>query len=68
MESDSIYKPLPVTKPSTKELVGSIVPATYVAEDGLIWYQWEGWPLVLWRFDARVFGDATVVRQKWMDG
>jgi hypothetical protein len=25
-----------------------MVPAAYIAEDGLIWHQWEGKPLVLW--------------------
>jgi hypothetical protein len=28
--------------------------AAYVAEDGLIEYQWEKQPLVLWLFDAPV--------------
>ena len=26
---------------------GPMAPATYVAEDDLIWHQWEGKPLVL---------------------
>ena len=39
-----------------------MAPAAYVAEDGLIWYQWEGRPLVLWGFDARA------VRQEWVSG
>jgi hypothetical protein len=39
---------------------------TYVAEDGLIWHQWEGRPLVLWRLDAPVYGDAREVRQEWV--
>jgi hypothetical protein len=29
-----------------------MAPAAYVAEGGLIWHQWEGRPLVLWRRDA----------------
>ena len=28
---------------------GVMVPDTYVAENALIWYQWEGRPLDLWR-------------------
>jgi hypothetical protein len=39
-----------LTKLPTKE--GSMYPAKYVAEDGLIWYQWEGRPLVLLRLEA----------------
>jgi hypothetical protein len=31
-----------------------MAPAEYVAEDGLIWHQWEEMPLVLWRLDAPV--------------
>jgi hypothetical protein len=29
-----------------------MAPGGYVAEDGLIWYQWEGRSLVLWRLNA----------------
>jgi hypothetical protein len=39
-----------------------MAPAIYVAEDGLIWHQWDWRPLVLWRFDARA------VRQEWVGG
>jgi len=28
-----------------------MVPATYVAEEGIVWHQWEEKPLVLWRPD-----------------
>ena len=39
---------LPETKPPTKENTeGPMALAAYVAEDGLIWHQWEGGPLVL---------------------
>jgi hypothetical protein len=31
-----------------------MTPAVYVAEDGLIWHQWDGRPLVLWRLDDPV--------------
>jgi hypothetical protein len=31
---------------------GSMIPDTYVVEDGIAWQQWEGRPLVLGRFDA----------------
>ena len=31
---------------------GSMAPVTYVAEDGLVWHQWEGRPLLLWRLNA----------------
>jgi hypothetical protein len=33
---------------------GPMAPAVYVAEDGLVGYQWEEWPLVLWGFNAPV--------------
>ena len=38
-------------KPSKKKSIwdGSMAPGTYVAEDCLIWNQWEGRSLVLWR-------------------
>jgi hypothetical protein len=38
---------LPRTKPPTKELEGPMAPAGYVAEDGLVWHQWEKGPFVL---------------------
>jgi hypothetical protein len=41
----------------------SVNPVAYVAEDGLIWLQWELRPLVLWRFVAPVKGDAGGVRR-----
>jgi hypothetical protein len=34
----------------------------YVAEDGLIWYQWEGRPFVMWRLDSPAKGDARTVK------
>jgi len=33
---------------------GPMAPAAYVAEDGLVWHQWKGMPLELWRLDAPV--------------
>ena len=36
-------------------------PSTYVAEDFLIWHQWEGRSLVLWRLVAPVKGDPRGV-------
>jgi hypothetical protein len=47
---------------------GSMTPAAYVIEDGLIWHQWEGRPFTLWRLDAPAEGDATVVRWEWVSG
>ena len=41
---------------------------TYVAEDCLIWPQWEGRYLVLWRPDAPEKGNARGVRWDWMGG
>jgi hypothetical protein len=40
--------------------------ATYVAEDCLIWHQWEGRLLVLKRLEASEKGDARGVRQEWV--
>ena len=58
---------LPGTKPPTKEYMeGSMAPAAYVTESCLIWHQWEGRPLVLWRFDAPAYGDSGVLRQAWV--
>jgi hypothetical protein len=60
---------LPRTKPPTKEyptMEGPMAPAAYVAEDGLIWHQWEGKPLVLWRIDALAEGNSRAVRQEWV--
>ena len=37
-----------------KHLVGLMAPAAYVAEDGLICYQWEERPLFLRRLDTPV--------------
>ena len=47
---------------------GSMAPVTYVAEDGLVWHQWEGRPLLLWRLNAPAQGNARVVRWEWVDG
>ena len=43
---------------------GPIDPATYVAEDCLIWHQGEVMALVLWRLDTPVQGDAKAMRQE----
>jgi hypothetical protein len=45
-----------------------MAPAAHVAEDGLIWPQWEGRHLVLWRLEAPEKGDARGVGQEWEDG
>jgi hypothetical protein len=47
---------------------GSMAPVTYVAEDGLVWHQWEGRPLLLWRLNAPAQGNARVVMWEWVDG
>jgi hypothetical protein len=39
-----------------------MVPAAYVAEDGLIGHHWEGSPLVLWRLNDPEKGNARVLR------
>jgi hypothetical protein len=39
----------------------SMAPTIYIAEDSLIWHQWEGRRLVLWRLDAPEKGDARGV-------
>jgi hypothetical protein len=43
-------------------------PDTYVAEDCLIWHQWEERHLVLWKLNAPVKEDARRVRQEWVGG
>jgi hypothetical protein len=39
---------LPGTKPQTKKIhmPGPMAPATYVAEDGIFWHQWEERPFL----------------------
>ena len=39
--------------------------AAYVAEDGLIWHQWERQLLVLSMLDVSVKENAREVRQEW---
>jgi hypothetical protein len=41
-----------------------IAPAAYVAEDYLIWHQWEEESLVLWKPKP----DARAVRWEWVGG
>ena len=41
-----------------------MAPDTYVADDGLVWHQWKGWPLVLWQFDAPEQGDVKVLGRR----
>ena len=44
----------------------SMAPAAYVAEDYLIFCQWDGRLLVLWRIDAPLKCDVRGVRQEWV--
>jgi hypothetical protein len=46
----------------------SVAPARHLAEDSLIWPQWEGMFLVLWRIDAQEKRDARGVRCEWVGG
>ena len=41
----------------------SVAPVAYVAEDCLIWHQWEGRRFVLWRLNALEKENASRVRQ-----
>jgi hypothetical protein len=45
-----------------------MAPATYVAGDGLVGNQCEEMPLVVWRLDAPVLGNARMVKQEWVGG
>jgi hypothetical protein len=45
-----------------------MAPDTNVAGDYLIWHQWQGSPLVLWRLNAPVSENARTVRQDWVGG
>jgi hypothetical protein len=45
-----------------------MIPATYVADDGLVGHQREGKPLALWKLDFPELGKAKVVRQEWVNG
>ena len=46
----------------------SVAPATYVAENCLVWTQWEWRLLVLWRLGATGKGCARRVRWVWEAG
>jgi hypothetical protein len=55
------------TKPPTKEHTWPVHgPTTYVAEDCLIWHQWEGKFLILWRLDGPEKGNARRLRWERM--
>ena len=41
-------------------------PATCIAEDCLIWHQWEKRYLVLWRLVVPAKEDARGVMQEWV--
>jgi hypothetical protein len=41
-------------------------PDAYIAEDDLIWLQWERKPLVLCRLDVQAKVNARMVRQEWV--
>ena len=43
-----------------------MAPGVYVAEDGLIWHQWEERPLVLLWLYVPTLGNAKAVRQEWV--
>jgi hypothetical protein len=45
-----------------------MAPATYVAEDSLVRYQWKEKPLVLWEFNAPVKSNARAGRHAWVGG
>ena len=45
-----------------------MAPNTYVAENYLVWSQWEGWHLVLWRFYAPEKVDTRGIRWEWLGG
>ena len=45
-----------------------MAPATYVAEDCLIWHQWKGRCLVLWKPDALEKLDARGLRWECVGG
>jgi hypothetical protein len=53
----------PGTRSPTRE--GSLAPDIHVAEDGLVGNQWEGSPLVLWRFDALEYEMVGQERVGW---
>jgi hypothetical protein len=40
--------------------------STYVAEYCLVWPQWEGMRLALWKFDAPEKGSAGQVKWEWV--
>jgi hypothetical protein len=60
---------LPGTKPPTRECTWRDPwLQLHISEDGLIWHQWEGRPLVLWKLNVSVSENARAVRQEWVGG
>jgi hypothetical protein len=45
-----------------------MAPATYVAEDCLIWHHWDRRSLILWRLDAPAKRNARRERQECEGG
>jgi hypothetical protein len=45
----------------------SMATATYITEDYLIWHQWKGRHLVLWRLVVPVCGDSRGVKWEGVD-
>lgn len=43
-----------------------MAPAAYIAEDHIIWQEWEGRSLVPWRLDDPKEGYAQAVDGGWM--
>lgn len=47
---------------------GFMTKNTYVAENYLVWRQWEGWHLVLLRLDTPEKGHTRGIRLEWLGG
>jgi hypothetical protein len=45
-----------------------MAPASYVAEDAIVWHQWEERFLVILRLDrCPIVGESRVWRREWVD-
>ena len=58
--------PRDLTTNQRVHMEGTMTPAAYVAEDGLVGHQREERPLVLRRLDAPVQGNARTGNQEWV--
>ena len=67
-EEQQDHPELPGTKTTNQRVyMGRFMAPQYLwSRELLIWRQWEGWHLVLWRLDAPEKGDTRGIRWEWL--